>query len=127
MKKISLLAFVLITSTALFAQNETTTTQTIRFGVKAGVNLSKLRPSDMPSGYDVSTNMKTSMGGGFFVNVDGYERTNLVQLYGGPPSAPLIVTHPVSQVVTAGSQPFSCSHCNSKAASSVMTPMVASV
>jgi hypothetical protein len=69
MKKISSLALVLITSTALFAQNDNTPAPTTRFGVKAGVNLSKLRPSDMPSGSDISTNLKTSFGGGFFVNI----------------------------------------------------------
>ena len=45
---------------------------------------------------------KVLAGGGLFVSVDGYPRTNLVQLYGDPPSAPFIVTHPISQVVTAG-------------------------
>ena len=69
MKKISFLAFVLITSTALFAQNENTTTPTTKFGIKAGVNMSKLRPNDFPSGTEISTNMKTSFGGGFFANI----------------------------------------------------------
>ena len=69
MKKISLLASILITSTALFAQNENTTTPKTTFGVKAGVNMSKLRPSDFPSGTKIETNMKTSFGGGFFANI----------------------------------------------------------
>jgi len=69
MKKISFLAFILISSTALFAQNEKTTTPATRFGIKAGVNMSKLRPNDVPSGTEISTNMKTSFGGGFFVNI----------------------------------------------------------
>jgi len=69
MKKISFLAFILITSVSLFAQNEKTTTPTTHFGVKAGVNMSKLRPNDVPSGVEISTNMKTSFGGGFFVNI----------------------------------------------------------
>ena len=70
MKKISLLAFVFVTSTALYAQNDVETkTATTKFGMKAGVNLAKLRPSDVPSGVDISTNLKTSFGGGFFANI----------------------------------------------------------
>lgn len=71
MKRISLIALVLITSTALFAQNENRTemASSIRFGIKAGANLSKLRPSQMPSGTEVKTNLHTSIGGGFLVNI----------------------------------------------------------
>jgi hypothetical protein len=71
MKKISLVVLALFTSLAMFAQNENRTEMksAVRFGVKAGVNLSKLRPNDVPSGADISTNLKTSFGGGFLVNI----------------------------------------------------------
>src|SRR5215203_3862716 len=69
MKKISLLALVFVTSTALFAQDDKATAPGATFGVKAGVNLSKPRPNDFPSGTDISTNLKTSFGGGFFANI----------------------------------------------------------
>ena len=71
MKKFSFIALALFTSTALFAQNENRTEMAAqpRFGIKAGANLSKLRPSDLPAGADVSTNLKTSFHGGFLVNI----------------------------------------------------------
>src|SRR5688572_5492991 len=68
MKKISLLALVFVFGTALFAQDDVKTASA-KFGMKAGVNLSKLRPSDVPAGTDISTNLKTSFGGGFFANI----------------------------------------------------------
>ena len=73
MKKISLIALALITSTAMFAQmeNENRTKMAVkpRFGIKAGANLSKLRPNAYPSSTTVETNLKTSFGGGFLVNI----------------------------------------------------------
>jgi hypothetical protein len=71
MKKISSIALVLITSLAASAQTETSKPTpmaiTTRFGIKAGVNLAKLRPSDDDNQY--STNLKTTFGGGAFVNI----------------------------------------------------------
>ena len=71
MKKISLIALALITSTAIFAQNENRTPMAtkVRFGIKAGANLSKLRPSQVPAGTEVETNLHTSIGGGLLVNI----------------------------------------------------------
>jgi len=71
MKKISFIALAIFTSSALFAQNENTTpmASAVRFGIKAGANLSKLRPSQVPAGTDVSTNLHTSIAGGFLVNI----------------------------------------------------------
>ncbi len=55
----------------MFAQNTSKTTMATktRFGVKAGVNLAKLRPSAVAPGTTVSTNLKTSFGGGFLANI----------------------------------------------------------
>src|SRR5690349_9685261 len=72
MKKISLVTLFFGTSLALFAQNTTsssTATRSTTFGIKAGVNLAEFRVNDYPSGSEPSVNMKTSMHGGFFVNV----------------------------------------------------------
>ena len=70
MKKISFIALALSTSLAVFAQNENVTKMAIapRFGIKAGANLAKLRPSSY-GGNEPSTNMKTTFGGGAFVNI----------------------------------------------------------
>jgi hypothetical protein len=70
MKKISLIALALSTSLAMFAQNENVTKMATatRFGLKAGVNLAKLRPSAFGSN-EPSTNLKTTFGGGAFVNI----------------------------------------------------------
>jgi len=72
MKKISSIALVLITSLAVSAQTETSKPTpmavTTRFGIKAGVNLAKLRPSDFSTN-EPETNLKTTFGGGAFVNI----------------------------------------------------------
>ena len=48
MKKISFIVFALSIGLVTFAQNENVTPMAVntRFGIKAGVNLAKLRPSD---------------------------------------------------------------------------------
>lgn len=71
MKKFSLFALAFITSTAMFAQIENRTEMAVkpRFGIKAGANLSKLRPNDLPSGFDLSTNLKTSFHVGLLANI----------------------------------------------------------
>jgi hypothetical protein len=66
MKKISLLAFVLGTSMALFAQN--TSTFSPSFGIKAGLNLAKFRANDFPSGSEPDVSNKKSGFGGIFMN-----------------------------------------------------------
>src|SRR3954447_8000601 len=71
MKKISLFALALTTSVAMFAQNyEKKTPMTIapRFGIKAGVNLAEMRANGYASGTQPTSEMKTSMNGGFFYN-----------------------------------------------------------
>lgn len=72
MKKISLFALSLVTSAALFAQStnyEATTpmAKKVYWGVKAGVNLAEFRVHNMSPKPDL--NMKTSMNGGFLVNI----------------------------------------------------------
>lgn len=70
MKKFSLFALAMCTGLAMFAQESTTPMAVkTRFGIKAGVNLAKLRINDAPSGYSYETNLKTSMNGGFFANI----------------------------------------------------------
>jgi len=70
MKKISLIALVFCTSMALFAQDQpqlrTEMSRAVRFGIKAGVNIAKLKINEAPG---ISSNNKTSMGGGFLVNI----------------------------------------------------------
>jgi hypothetical protein len=72
MKKISLFGLALTASLVMFAQNyEKPTPMAVktRFGIKAGVNLAELMTKGYPSGFEPGTQMKTSMHGGFFVNV----------------------------------------------------------
>jgi hypothetical protein len=71
MKKISLIALAFTTGTALFAQTSKPTPMAVatRFGIKAGVNLAEFRANGYSSGSQPDNNMKTSMNGGFFVNV----------------------------------------------------------
>jgi hypothetical protein len=71
MKKISLIALGLTTSLAMFAQTSKPTPMAVatRFGIKGGVNLAEFRLNGYSSGTQPTTNMKTSMNGGFFVNV----------------------------------------------------------
>ena len=70
MKKISFSAVALLVGISLFAQDQpnlrTEMTRAVRFGIKAGVNIAKMKTGDNP---DVSTNTKTSMGGGLLVNL----------------------------------------------------------
>ena len=66
MKKISLVAFVLSTSMALFAQTSSTTSPS--FGIKGGLNLAKLKPTDFPSGSNPDVSNRKSWFGGFFMN-----------------------------------------------------------
>jgi hypothetical protein len=71
MKKISLFALALSTSVALFAQdnvNRRPMPVKTYFGIKGGVNLAKLRPSDFGPG-EVSTNLKTTAHAGFLVRI----------------------------------------------------------
>src|SRR3982750_3309281 len=71
MKKISLFALTLTTSVAMFAQNyEKKTPMTVapRFGIKAGVNLAEMRANGYAAGTQPTSEMKTSMNGGFFYN-----------------------------------------------------------
>jgi len=71
MKKISLFALGLTTSLAMFAQTSKPTPMAVatRFGIKGGVNLAEFRLNGFAAGTQPNTNMKTSMNGGFFVNV----------------------------------------------------------
>lgn len=71
MKKISLFVLALTSGLAMFAQTSKPTKMAVapRFGVKAGVNLAEFRANGYPSGTQPTSNMKTSMNGGFFVNV----------------------------------------------------------
>jgi hypothetical protein len=69
MKKISLLALAFCTSMALFAQDQPTlkTEMAVKpyFGIKAGVNLAKLRATNLGGNF----NSKTSLQGGFVANI----------------------------------------------------------
>ena len=67
MKKTSLFILALSTSLAVFAQ---TTEMSVkpRFGIKAGANLAKLRPSDYPS-TEPKTNLHTSLYAGLLANI----------------------------------------------------------
>src|SRR5438874_10078877 len=70
MKKISLFALALSTSLAMFAQNNQNVTpmaDKVYFGIKGGVNLAEFRVHDYPT--HLGTEMKTSMHGGFLVNI----------------------------------------------------------
>lgn len=70
MKKISLFALALSASLALFAQDNTMTTPMARkvyWGLTAGVNLAEFRTHGYATKPDV--NMKTSLHGGFLVNI----------------------------------------------------------
>jgi hypothetical protein len=71
MKKISLFVLAVGSSLAMFAQGNDVTPMAVkpRFGIKAGVNLAEFNTKGFPSGEDPTTNMKTSMHGGFFVNI----------------------------------------------------------
>ena len=66
MKKISLVAFILGSSMALFAQKSSTFSPS--FGIKAGLNLAKMRANDFPSGYEPDVSNKKSGYGGLFMN-----------------------------------------------------------
>jgi hypothetical protein len=71
MKKISLFALAFSSSMALFAQeNVNRTPMAVKpyFGIKGGVNLSKLRP-DNYSSMEPSTNLKTTAHAGVLVNI----------------------------------------------------------
>lgn len=72
MKKISLFALALVSSLAMFAQdnnNRMTTpmAKKVYWGVKAGVNLAEFRVDNVSPEPDL--NMKTSINGGFLVNI----------------------------------------------------------
>src|SRR5215213_6533572 len=72
MKKISFIALALSTSLGMYAQNNQNVTPMAiapRFGIKAGVNLAKLRPSAFSSAEEPSTNLKTTAHAGAFVNI----------------------------------------------------------
>jgi hypothetical protein len=73
MKKISLFSLALVTSLAVFAQDNppARTPQTIqtRFGLKGGVNLAEYNLSNKPSGSTMGVNMRTSFNAGAFVNI----------------------------------------------------------
>lgn len=70
MKKFSLIALALSTCVAMFAQNENTKTMAskARFGIKGGVNLSKLRPSAYGAN-EPNTNLKSTFHVGALVNI----------------------------------------------------------
>ncbi len=71
MKKISLMALALSVSLALFAQenvNRTPMPNKTYFGIKGGVNLAKLRPSDYTAN-EPSTNLKTTAHAGLLVRI----------------------------------------------------------
>ena len=70
MKKISFIVFALSIGLVTFAQNENVTPMAVktRFGIKAGVNLAKLRPSDFATN-EPHTNFKSTFNAGAFVNV----------------------------------------------------------
>lgn len=74
MKKISLLTLAVVTSLALFAQDQpqlrTPMAVAPRFGIKAGVNLATAALEDIPSGASKpNTNNKTGFHGGVFYNI----------------------------------------------------------
>ncbi|MGN6163996.1 MAG: porin family protein [Flavisolibacter sp.] len=70
MKKISVIVLSLCVSAAAFSQNQpklrTDMARAVRFGIKAGVNIAKLNVDEAPG---INSNTKTSMGGGFLVNI----------------------------------------------------------
>jgi hypothetical protein len=70
MKKISFIVLALSSSLAMFAQSENVTPMATatRFGIKAGVNMAKLRPSSYGTGQP-NTNMKSSFHAGALVNI----------------------------------------------------------
>ena len=71
MKKISLFALAVSMSLAMFAQenvNRSPMPVKTYFGIKGGVNLAKLRPSDYAAN-EPSTNLKTSAHAGFLVRI----------------------------------------------------------
>lgn len=71
MKKISLSVLAFITGMAIYAQNTDMVTPMAiktRFGVKAGVNLAKLRPHHFGTSQP-ETNLKTSFHAGALVNI----------------------------------------------------------
>ncbi|MGZ5190245.1 MAG: outer membrane beta-barrel protein, partial [Flavisolibacter sp.] len=70
MKKISFIVFALSMGLATFAQNENVTPMAVkpRFGIKAGVNMAKLRPSDYSTN-EPQTNFKSSFNAGALVNI----------------------------------------------------------
>ena len=90
MKKISLIALACAAGFAVFAQDQpklrTEMSSAIRFGIKGGVNLARLRTSDFPSSSEPNVNNKTSWNGGFLVNIPFGEGGLAVQpelLYSG--------------------------------------------
>lgn len=73
MKKISLFSLAVVTSLAVFAQDNPPArapqaVQT-RFGLKGGVNLAEYNLSNKPSGSTMGVNMRTSFNAGAFVNI----------------------------------------------------------
>ena len=73
MKKISLIALALCTSAAVFAQEtqpqlRTPMASKVRFGVRAGANLTKFKLTDFPAGTEPSIQSKTSLHAGLFMN-----------------------------------------------------------
>ena len=71
MKKICLMALALSAGLALFAQenvNRTPMPNKTYFGIKGGVNLAKLRPSDYTAN-EPSTNLKTTAHAGLLVRI----------------------------------------------------------
>jgi hypothetical protein len=74
MKKFSLLTLVCIGCFSVFAQDRIQLTKPMevrtKFGVKAGVNLAEYDVNKAPTGLNgYNTSMKTSMNGGFLVNI----------------------------------------------------------
>ena len=72
MKKISLIALALGTSVVMFAQDNNPNRNPLPaktyFGIKGGVNLAKLRPSDYAAN-EPSTNLKTTAHAGLLVRI----------------------------------------------------------
>ena len=70
MKKISFIVFALSIGLATVAQNENVTPMAVktRFGIKAGVNLAKLRPSAYGAN-EPQTNFKSTFNAGALVNI----------------------------------------------------------
>jgi len=73
MKKISLSAFALLAGVSLLAQEQpkltTDMTSAVRWGIKAGVNLSDLHDEGFPDAANFSSSNKTGYYAGFLVNL----------------------------------------------------------